>query len=470
MEDAQQKWAMAEQRGNDPQLRTLNADIGLLLDQEKAYDRGDPLSPILYNLAFELFLLSIIHDRHFSEYVMGQEQTKILCYADDALVFVHNASDLGLQAFSVSGRYTWESWETVLTPMNIMHLHSVKDEDPLIYLGFPLVQSRLRRVNFGGTLITKLKVANMVCITSYSSHSGRFPAVEVNCHSVFEEEHLPGYTVEDMDSSQSTGWPRSSGYQLQASALYYRWLHPLLGQDQEKIDARPVFYLLSFHIRNLSNCHYHQIPLLFPCSRSQGLKKQRVVTLDMLYSAVDLLPRSFAQTQINTATAMVLPLQASFFVPPTSAMVAPLRNKQMLVSDVFQYDSNLNFLHWKDTRDPSLLQWSRTPSTMFKGLARELFQLQPYFVPVCRPAPLEYLEVSFAPFVNQLISTDGRSSVSAKSFRLAVLCSVIPPSTLRNISTAHWQMFWSLSLIPYSEMWFIGLLLVVSRTVAFYIT
>ncbi|CEP16720.1 hypothetical protein [Parasitella parasitica] len=217
-------------------------------------------------------------------------------------------------------------------------------------------------------------------------------------------------------------------------------------QDQDTIDAHPVFYLLSFHIRNVSNCHHHQIPLLFPCSRSQVLKKQRIGTLDMLYGAVDLQPRSFVQTQINTATAMVLPLQASIFVPPTSTMVAPLRTKQMLVSDVFQYESNRIFLHWKDTRDPSLLQWSRTPSTIFKGLARGLLQLQPYFVPVCRPAPLKDLEVSFAPFVNQLISTDGRSSVSAKSFRLAVLSSVTPPSTLRNVSTAHWQMFWSLSL------------------------
>ncbi|CEP14773.1 hypothetical protein [Parasitella parasitica] len=143
---------------------------------------------------------------------------------------------------------------------------------------------------------------------------------------------------------------------------------------------------------------------------------------------------------------MALPLQALFFVPSTSAMVAPLRTKQMLVSYVFQYDPNLNFLHWKDTRDSSLLQWSRTPSTIFKGLARRLLQLQPYFVPVCQPAPLEDLDVSFAPFVNQLISTDGRSSVSAKSFRLAVLSSVIPASTLRKVSTAHWQMFWSLSL------------------------
>lgn len=115
MEDAQRKWIIAEQQEDDATFSSSDADIGLLLDQEKAYDRvsldylqqvlrifgfplsiiycinrlmgdnlirisinghlssevaklrglkqGDPLSPVLYNLAFEPFLLSIIYDR-----------------------------------------------------------------------------------------------------------------------------------------------------------------------------------------------------------------------------------------------------------------------------------------------------------------------------------------------------------------------------------------------------------------------
>lgn len=39
MEDAQRKWSFAEQQESDPTFRSLDADIGLLLDQEKAYDR-----------------------------------------------------------------------------------------------------------------------------------------------------------------------------------------------------------------------------------------------------------------------------------------------------------------------------------------------------------------------------------------------------------------------------------------------
>lgn len=115
MEDAQREWTIAKQQNDNLTFRSLDVDIGLLLDQEKAYDRvnldylkmvllkssfarplikcvyklmgdnlihinvnghlsnevvklrglnqGDPLSPILYNLAFEPFLLAILHDR-----------------------------------------------------------------------------------------------------------------------------------------------------------------------------------------------------------------------------------------------------------------------------------------------------------------------------------------------------------------------------------------------------------------------
>lgn len=136
-------------------------DIGILLDQEKAYDRvnldylrkvlekfgfpdlivsciynllaynkikvnvnghytdsvrkqrglkqGDPISPILYNLAFEPFLRGVLSDSRMHGYTMTLREdlqvpddhnapltTKLLCYADDVLIFVHNSADLRL--------------------------------------------------------------------------------------------------------------------------------------------------------------------------------------------------------------------------------------------------------------------------------------------------------------------------------------------------------------------------------------
>ncbi|KAK4512396.1 uncharacterized protein ATC70_003095 [Mucor velutinosus] len=197
------------------------------------------------------------------------------------------------------------------------------------------------------------------------------------------------------------------------------------------IDSHPVSCLLSYHIRNVNNCLYHHLPLLFPSSRSQGLNKQRIGSIDMLYRTVDYLPRSFGAAAINTATAMALPLQATFYVPSSSLFVIPLRVKEMLVADVFHYDARLNFVHWKDTRDPSLLNWKRTPTTVFKALASGKLQFQPYFVPVCSPAPLRDSTVSFAPLVRQLRLQGGQALSStkafAKIFRKSVLASVLPP-------------------------------------------
>jgi len=548
MEDAQRKWSFAEQFGTDPNFSDLDADIGLLLDQEKAYDRvnldylnrvlakfgfprplikcikklmgnnlirinlnghlsceiaklrglkqGDPLSPILYNLAFEPFLLAIINDRQFQGYLMGAERTKVLCYADDALVFVHDPGDLSrlqihmtrycsasnakfnynkVDAFSVSGRDTWDIWEAPLCAANIKHLHSVEDDEPLIYLGFPLVQSKVQRVNYVGALVTKIKTAIHIHSTRSLSVVGKatvlnslllsklWYVLRVTPLTRLELQQLRSLAIQFLRKNifPIIPWrvwtlPKDRGglgvldIQLQASAMYFRWLQPLLTQDQPILDSHPVSCLLSYHIRNVNNCQYHQIPLLFPSARSQGLHKQRVGTIDMLYRAINYLPRSFDAAAINTATAMVLPLQAAFFVPPSSSFVIPLRVKEMVVSDVFQYDARLNFVHWKDTQDPSLLNWKRTPNTIFKALASGKLQFQPYFVPVCSPAPLTDSAISFAPLVQQFRLHDGQPMINAKAsakvFRLTVLSSVPTPLALRHISAASWKFFWSLSL------------------------
>ncbi|CEP09753.1 hypothetical protein [Parasitella parasitica] len=162
------------------------------------------------------------------------------------------------------------------------------------------------------------------------------------------------------------------------------------------------------------------------------------------------LERSFDLATINPATAMSLPLLAAVYVPPGSSFSLPHKVKQMKVSDVFQYDPHLHFLHWKAPRDPSLLQWKRAPGSVFRGLTSGQLKLQSYFAPVCRPAPPTESVVTFAPFVEQLQLAEGTSFVaattSAKTFRAAVLSSVLSPMALRNIAPAQWKWFWSLSL------------------------
>lgn len=50
----------------------------------------------------------------------------------------------------------------------------------------------------------------------------------------------------------------------------------------------------------------------------------------MLYLFVARLPGSYAVARLNPATAMALPLQAAFYVSPSSFFVVPMRVKDMI--------------------------------------------------------------------------------------------------------------------------------------------
>ncbi|GAN11541.1 conserved hypothetical protein, partial [Mucor ambiguus] len=156
--------------------------------------QGGPISSILYNLAIEPFLRSILSDPTYHGYQMQYAVdhpnynaanplvyvSKILCYADDAFVFVQDLPDLArleyhldvycnatnakinynkVEAISLPGQNTWSFWQARLTQMNITKFTSNMDSNPVIYLGFPLLQSVQQREVFIGGLVDNLRTA-----------------------------------------------------------------------------------------------------------------------------------------------------------------------------------------------------------------------------------------------------------------------------------------------------------------------
>jgi hypothetical protein len=69
----------------------VNGHFTTAIDQQRGLRRGDPLSPLLFIVAIETFLLAIQHDQHLPP---STPTLKCLVYADDGCVFLHNSEDL----------------------------------------------------------------------------------------------------------------------------------------------------------------------------------------------------------------------------------------------------------------------------------------------------------------------------------------------------------------------------------------
>ncbi|CEP07582.1 hypothetical protein [Parasitella parasitica] len=175
----------------------------------------------------------------------------LFCRASNAC-FNYNKVD----AFSISGRDTSRFWGRLLQDMHIPHLHTVKDPDPLIYLGFPLIQCTQQRTNFVTAFVRKLKQGLQVHTGRSLSVVGRATVVNTlllsKCWYILR---VTPFTQRDLARIQSvaiqflkqgifpvipwTTWtlPRSQGglgildVKLQYAALYFRWVQPLLAME-----------------------------------------------------------------------------------------------------------------------------------------------------------------------------------------------------------------------------------------------
>ncbi|CEP11917.1 hypothetical protein [Parasitella parasitica] len=189
-----------------------SSSIGLLLDQEKAYDRvhptlgqlhfshfffdnhmvinvngflssrapqrrglkqGDPISSILFNLAFEPLLRRILAESTLTGYASplpasalasttaAPTAVKMLAYADDmpCLGPPTLLSTTIKQKLSLSGSSTifGQTWRSALLQPNIPAWHDARSPTPIRYLGFSLYTSIAQRNVFLEQLLDKVR-------------------------------------------------------------------------------------------------------------------------------------------------------------------------------------------------------------------------------------------------------------------------------------------------------------------------
>ncbi|KAK4510569.1 uncharacterized protein ATC70_005000 [Mucor velutinosus] len=230
---------------------------------------------------------------------------------------------------------------------------------------------------------------------------------------------------------------------LQQSALYFRWVQPLLHPS----NSPHILDLILVMLVNKQNQSAHvQVPLLFPLTRTTGLTKQRTNTVTMIYKSVDRLKRIHKPVHLNIATALILPVKA-ILQPSVTVSKMPIRATQLQVKDLYQPnpDQPLQLEARKASTIPTDIR--RACKKILKQMNENKVHIQPYFNLMLQPpqdGTNRTTDISFKPFIDSydFNSQQGLTrQISTRTFRTACI-----EARTSSIARSNWNFFWSLSL------------------------
>lgn len=186
--------------GNNVEIN-VNGFFSPSVNQQRGLRQGDPLSPILFNLALEPLLLAINQDTRIIGYQFQiQDEVfniKTSAYADDICTFLSRPEDYQLlqlhlnqyatvsnakfnqsktEAFSINGQKD-VVWQTLLAQENIHTFHTKHSVEPFRYLGYYMAYTISQRNYVQDKLLTTIKTSMNIYSVRNLSLRGRVTIV-----------------------------------------------------------------------------------------------------------------------------------------------------------------------------------------------------------------------------------------------------------------------------------------------------
>ncbi|MEG2810834.1 MAG: reverse transcriptase family protein, partial [Akkermansia sp.] len=266
----------------------INGNITSPFTASRGLRQGDPLSPLLYNIALDPFLRLLSQDSSFPGFsfelpipllppdpsvTVVPPPLKVLAYADDTLVFLRDQSDfLRLQhhldtycsatnaklnfskteVFPLSGIPNPE-WKSFLQSFNITTWYDRTSSTHLRYLGYPIFFSTAQKNSFFDTLLQKITTACQIHSQRQLSIRGRvtilnslilsrlwhvlrlFPLNQTHYTKLkgiiskfINNPCFPKLSFSTLVSSRSVGGLGVLDPAIQVRKMQWRWLCPLL--------------------------------------------------------------------------------------------------------------------------------------------------------------------------------------------------------------------------------------------------
>ncbi|KAG1487848.1 hypothetical protein G6F54_012411 [Rhizopus delemar] len=334
----------------------VNGHLTLPVPLRRGLRQGDPISPILFNLALEPLIRAVNDSPRIQGFLppslslptirgplygpSSLQPIKVLAYADDLLIFLRTAADLAevqkliqhynqasnakmnfdkTVAFSISG-IPHPHWLPALASYGITKWHDRCSDEPLTYLGYPLMQSTAHRRLFQGRLIAKItracdihKQRNLsvrgratvlnTLILSTLWHVLRVSWISLQtlqvirrlCREFLLFRVFPPVSFDIMQLPLKKGGLGILDPSAQQQALQFRWLTPLI---QHHHSPTIVSQWMSAHLANL--------PTAIPLDYSLSLPLSAVVQWTSEFSLQE--QKSFDTVLVQDAFELVVGL------------------------------------------------------------------------------------------------------------------------------------------------------------------
>ncbi|KAK4521913.1 uncharacterized protein ATC70_004451 [Mucor velutinosus] len=353
----------------------VNGFLTGAISQRRGIRQGDSISPVLFNLAIEPFLLSIVNNVNLTGYSLQHVKLphqiqnpwispapiKVLAYADDVLSFVKSQDELvelqdRLRVYNQASNAKINYSKSVAFPL---HGGKMKDTDGqqvkryvttqlrmkwydshstgyIKYLGYPLWFANHQRDVFVSELLGNIRVMTDIYgsrkVSLYGKANIANTLILSKLWHVIRVVSLPQEVLKKIKSTiyqfvmsglfpplkaNSFFLPRDQGglglidIGAQQKSLQFRYLRVLLLGNHGRLPGF-TYQLLTHALRLTNDVAHHALPLLFPSARYKNTLNGLHPFLSM-FNAMDIcsLHRDWDRRPTIT-TIMSLPLLAAF--------------------------------------------------------------------------------------------------------------------------------------------------------------